>query len=208
MKRKAAPTTKSRVGATEKSTEQRQSVIDKTTESLVVLTTSQDDVQQDAPENNGQIQSATVWQQSGWTARVQKNEDDDGWAVAMTMDGESEPTLVGPWTMGRDKKNPKPLDTSAFTTLVKTANEIVRRHQQQAHAALHRSTKVATARGRVRVALDIVPDEDNPHAILSAFDDEGGELASMQVPANFKFNHEVASAWVQGKFAKVGGDAD
>ena len=47
---------------------------------------------------------------------VIKNEDDDGWAVAMTPDGQAEPALVGPWTMGRDKKNPKPLDSSAFST--------------------------------------------------------------------------------------------
>ena len=158
----------------------------------------------DPIEAENPTQGATLWSQSGWTARVIKNEDDDGWAVAMTMDGESEPTLVGPWTMGRDKKNPKPLDTSAFTTLVKTANEIVRRHEQQAHAALHKSTKVATPDGRVRVALDIVADEDNPHAILSAFDELGATLASCQVAANFKFNHDVASAWVHSRFAKIG----
>jgi hypothetical protein len=29
--------------------------------------------------------------------------------------------------MGRDKKNPKPLDASAFQTLVKTASEVLRR---------------------------------------------------------------------------------
>ena len=67
------------------------------------------------------IKEARVWADNGWTARVIKNEDDDGWAVATYLDGESEPALVGPWTMGRDKKNPKPLDVSAFHTLVKTA---------------------------------------------------------------------------------------
>src|SRR5688572_20696187 len=71
------------------------------------------------------IQEDRVWQGQGWTARVIKNEDDDGWAVAMIKDGEPEPALVGPWTMGRDKKNPKPLDISAFHTLVKTANEVI-----------------------------------------------------------------------------------
>ncbi len=57
-----------------------------------------------------------LWHHNGWEARVIKNEDDDGWAVAMTQDGQAEPSLVGPWTMGRDKKNPKPLDVSAFNT--------------------------------------------------------------------------------------------
>ena len=77
-----------------------------------------------------------LWRDDGWTARVIKNEEDDGWAVAMLKDGESEPALVGPWTMGRDKKNPKPLDAAAFNTLVKTASEVLLRHEQQLHATL------------------------------------------------------------------------
>ena len=47
-----------------------------------------------------------LWCDDGWTARVIKNDDDEGWAVEMIKDGEAEPALVGPWTMGRDKKNP------------------------------------------------------------------------------------------------------
>ncbi len=148
------------------------------------------------------VQTATLWSQSGWTARVIKNEEDDGWAVAMTLDGESEPSLVGPWTMGRDKKSPKPLDISAFTTLIKTATEVMRRHEHQAHAALHKSSKVATSAGRVRVLLDIVPDEDNPYAMLSAYDDSGVQVAEVRVAANFRFNHDVASAWVASGYAR------
>ena len=83
------------------------------------------------------IHEPTLWADDGWTAQVIKNEDDDGWAVAMIKDGEPEPALVGPWTMGRDKRNPKPLDSQAFITLVKTATEYVRRHEQQRHAQLH-----------------------------------------------------------------------
>ena len=85
----------------------------------------------------------TLWKGDGWTAKVIKNEDDDGWAVAMTCDGQSEPALVGPWTMGRDKKNPKPLDANAFATLVKTASEVLMRHEQQRRALLHRSVRAA-----------------------------------------------------------------
>ena len=91
-------------------------------------------------------QEATRWEGDGWTARVIKNIDDDGWAVEMTLDGEPEPALTGPWTMGRDKKNPKPLDANAFSTLVKTASEVLMRHQQHQHAMLHKSVTV-TARG-------------------------------------------------------------
>jgi hypothetical protein len=163
----------------------------------------------DEPEaSSAPIQQDRLWSDDGWTAKVIKNEDDDGWAVAMTLDGQSEPSLVGPWTMGRDKKNPKPLDANAFTTLVKTASEIIRRHQQQAHAALHKSTKVASPNGRIRVQLDIVPDEDSPWAELTAWDDSGIELARERVAANFRFNHDIASAWVVSGFARHrGGDA-
>src|SRR6187549_2045885 len=104
-------------------------------------------------------QEARLWRDEGWTARVVKNEDDDGWAVEMTKDGEPEPALVGPWTMGRDKKNPKPLDATAFSTLVKTASEFVRRHEQQLHATLHQSLEVDSRGARIKVSLDIAPDE-------------------------------------------------
>lgn len=156
----------------------------------------------DPVPDSERIQQDRLWSDDGWTAQVIKNEDDEGWAVAMTPDGQSEPALTGPWTMGRDKKNPKPLDANAFATLVKTASEVVRRQQQQSHAALHKSTKVATPAGRVLVTLDIVPDEDQPYAELGAFDDTGAELARVRVAANHAFNHAVASAWVASGFAQ------
>ena len=149
-------------------------------------------------------QEPRLWRADGWTAQVIKNEDDDGWAVAMTRDGQSEPALVGPWTMGRDKKNPKPLDGSAFITLVKTASEFVRRSEQQLHASLHQSMVVVAHAGRVTVSLDIVPDEDNPYATLSAMDDGGESLAQLRVSPAFKLNRSSAVAWVDGGFAKPG----
>ena len=97
------------------------------------------------------IHENRVWSDEHWTARVVKNEDDDGWAVAMFLDGEAEPALVGPWTMGRDKKNPKPLDTNAFNTLVKTAKEVIRRSEQQRHAELNKNVTVTVGGRRVRV---------------------------------------------------------
>ena len=33
------------------------------------------------------IQEPRLWRDNGWTARVVKNEDDDGWAVSMTPTG-------------------------------------------------------------------------------------------------------------------------
>ena len=140
-----------------------------------------------------------LWADNGWTARVIKNEDDDGWAVAMTRDGEREPALVGPWTMGRDKKNPKPLDVNAFNTLVKTAAEVIRRHEQAVHAAMHKQFQVATDVGRVLVTLDIVPDEFDPHALLAAQDEFGEQLAQVKVRPDFKLTMASATAWVEAE---------
>ena len=147
-------------------------------------------------------QEPRLWCGDGWTAKVIKNEDDDGWAVAMIKDGEPEPALVGPWTMGRDKKNPKPLDGTAFSTLVKTASEFVRRHEQQLHAALHQSLEVDSRGARVTVLLDIVPDEDNPYALLSALDEAGIQLAAQRVSPGFKLNRASATAWADGGFLR------
>jgi hypothetical protein len=151
-------------------------------------------------DDDAPVQEARLWQGNGWTARVIKNEDDDGWAVAMYKDGESEPALVGPWTMGRDKKNPKPLDTPAFHTLVKTASEVIRRHEQQLHARLHKSTVVSSAEGELKVTLDIVPDEDNPYALLSAFDEMGERVAQVRVAPDFKLSPTSASTWIENDF--------
>jgi hypothetical protein len=157
----------------------------------------------EAPDNhddNAPVQEARLWQDNGWTARVIKNEDDDGWAVAMFKDGESEPALVGPWTMGRDKKNPKPLDVNAFNTLVKTAYEVLRRHEQQLHAQLHKSTVVWSEGGELKVTLDIVPDEEHPYALLTAIDEMGEQVAQSRVDAGFKLSPSSAMTWVENDF--------
>ena len=148
------------------------------------------------------VQSPRLWRDEVWTAKVIKNEGDEGWAVSMTRHGESEPALVAPWTMGRDKKNPRPLDMAAFNTWVKTASEVLRRHEQQLHAQLHKSAYVSTDHGRVLVTLDIVPDEFEPNATLSAFDADGGELARVRVSPAFKLNGASALAWVESEFAR------
>jgi hypothetical protein len=143
-----------------------------------------------------------LWIDNGWTARVVKNEDDEGWAVEMVKDGEPEPALVGPWTMGRDKKNPKPLDTTAFNTLVKTASEVIRRHEHQTHADLHKSVIVTAGSARITVKLDIVADADDPYAELSAFDEAGDELARVRVAASFRVSAASALAWIESGFRK------
>jgi hypothetical protein len=152
-------------------------------------------------ESGEKIAEARLWRDNGWTARVIKNDDDDGWAVSMTPDGQVEPALVGPWTMGRDKKNPKPLDTSAFNTLVKTASEFVRRHEQQLHASLHQRLEIDHRGERVEVLLDIEPDEENPTAMLRARDAAGTLLAEVKVPPSFKLTRGSASKWAESGFS-------
>ena len=148
------------------------------------------------------LQEARRWRDKGWTAQVIKNEDDEGWAVAMYLDGQSEPALVGPWTMGRDKKNPKPLDAAAFNTLVKTAAEVLRRHEQQLQAQLHQSVLVDGDGARITVTLDIVADDDDPSALLTASNGDGDTLAQVSVSPGFRLNASSASRWIANGFRR------
>ena len=148
------------------------------------------------------INEPRLWVQRGWTARVIKNEDDDGWAVEMILDGQPEPALIGPWTMGRDKKNPKPLDGNAFNTLVKTASEVVLRHEQQLQASLHKTITIRVKDQPISVALDIVLHEDDPHALLSAHDQDGTQMAQVRVRADFKLNTASADAWIASGYSR------
>ena len=156
-----------------------------------------------AADHDAPVQEARLWRDQGWTARIMKNDDDEGWAVAMIKDGQPEPALIGPWTMGRDKKNPKPLDSPAFYTLVKTASEFVRRHEQQLQAQLHKSVSVEVASGVVRVTLDIVPDEDDPTAQLTAHDADDQELAKIKVAPSFRLNAATARSWIESGFPRM-----
>lgn len=159
----------------------------------------------DAAENDPPlVKEARVWRDNGWTARVIKNEDDEGWAVEMILDGEVEPVLVGPWTMGRDKKNPKPIDSVAFNTLVKTASEFRLRQEQQLHAAHHQSVTVNAQSSQISVTLEIVADEDDPHALLRAHDANNDVLAQVRVEPGYKLSRASASAWIADDFRKPG----
>ena len=153
-----------------------------------------------APEDS--LHQPRLWRDKGWTARVIKNDDDEGWAVAMYLAGQGEPALVGPWTMGRDKKNPKPLDTNAFNTLVKTASEVIRRHEQHLQATLHKQLTVDLAGQRYQVQLDIQPDDESPSATLTALDASGERLARVSAPPAFKLDRASATAWIEGGFQR------
>ena len=56
--------------------------------------------------------------------------------------------------------------------------------------------------GRIAVALDIVPDEDDPHALLAAQDVYGEPLAQVRVVANFKLTLASAESWVANDYRK------
>lgn len=154
--------------------------------------------EEDAPS----IHEDRLWRDNGWTACIIKNEDDDGWAVSMTLDGQSEPALVGPWTMGRDKKNPKPLDGPAFHTLVKTASEVLRRHEQHLAAQLHKEVQIDVRGSRVTVALDIEPDEENPVATLTATAADGSELAQVRVRPDHALSRASAQRWADAGYPR------
>ena len=104
--------------------------------------------------------------------------------------------------MGRDKKNPKPLDVSAFHTLIKTASQVITRHEQALHASLNKTVTVDTDGARWTVALKIVPDEDDPHGLLSAENAFGERVEAVRVRADFKLNVASANAWVADEFRK------
>ncbi|GJG97567.1 hypothetical protein [Cupriavidus pauculus] len=149
------------------------------------------------------IHEPRLWRDKGWTAKVIKNEDGDGWAVEMIRDGSSEPALVGPWTMGRNKVDPKPLDATAHQTLVKTASEVIRRHEQQMHARLNKEVSILTASQVVKVKLAITPDEFEPFGTLTAIDQFGEVLASITVQPDFRLTTESASKWADGGFGQI-----
>jgi hypothetical protein len=150
-------------------------------------------------EDTDETSDPRRWKKSGWIARVIKNEDGEGWAAEMTRVGESEPSLVSPWTMGRDKVNPKPLDHAGFASLVKGATEVMARHAQAARARLHRSIYCQSETGaRLRVDFDIQEDEDDPHAILAVIDEQTGEtLRSGRASAGFKLSEKSVRQYLR-----------
>jgi hypothetical protein len=153
----------------------------------------------DAGDMADETSNPRRWTKDGWSACVIKNENDEGWAVSMTRVGDSEPVLVSPWTMGRDKVNPKPLDHAGFATLVKGARDVLRRHEDALRARLHRSIICTGDVGqRLRADLDIQLDEDDPHAILSVVDTGTNELVRRgRASASFKLSEKTVQRFLR-----------
>jgi hypothetical protein len=152
----------------------------------------------EAAEMEDETSDPRLWKKSGWIARVIKNENDEGWAASMTRVGDAEPVLVSPWTMGRDKVNPKPLDHAGFATLLKGANDVLRRHEDALRARLHRSVTFSSETGqRLRADLDIQLDEDDPHAILSVIDERDDLVRRGRTSPSFKLSETTVRRFLR-----------
>ena len=88
------------------------------------------------------------------------------------------------------------------TILWKTQAWTAPRAPTDVQATLHPSVLVQGPQGRLRVSLDIVPDEDAPRAELSAFDASGELLAQVPVPPSYRLTAASAQRWVDGGFVK------
>ena len=153
------------------------------------------------------------WSDLGWTAEIVEDEDGGGWALAMTVDGTEDHVIVVPWVMGRNKKDPKPLNESDFRTQVKAANDFLTRTQNQLRRAHRVSVDLADLDGDyVRVVFDMVFDpaggEEEPEGLLVATDRNGEELARETVPAGLKLTRGIAQRWVHAGYGSLDDEAD
>ena len=144
------------------------------------------------------IHEARLWQADGWSAGIVEQED--GWAVELRQHGDAEPVLISPWPAGRDGTQPRPLDQSAFSGLVKRAAEQLQRQAQQWQARLHKSVTVRAGNRLWSIRLDIVPDEYEAHAVLIALDDDSVQHARLRVRPDFPLTTASAKAWIEDDF--------
>ncbi|MBP6279576.1 MAG: hypothetical protein KA388_07440, partial [Rhodocyclaceae bacterium] len=89
-----------------------------------------------------------------------------------------------------------------FNTLVKTASEFRQRQVQQTRATMHQVITINSRSGRIAVTLDLIADEDDPHALLAAHDAADERLAQVRVSARFKLNKASANAWIESEFRR------
>lgn len=145
------------------------------------------------------------WSGDGWTARIIDHPHDEGWALAMTRDGDDEPLQVVPWVMGRNKKDPKPLNEHDFRTQLKAAKDFLIRLENQRRSAFRRSFTVYTeADAAITVVFDVEQDDFEPEGVLTATDALGETLARQVVAPSFKLTRSKAQAWVSGGYAPPG----
>lgn len=144
----------------------------------------------------------TTWTGKGWIAQVVQNEDGGGWAVEMRREGDEHPIYVAPWTMGRNKVDPKPLNQNAFNTWVKSASEFLMRSQHQNRTADRSSVTITTDDGEsLKIIFDIERGDYQSIGVLSAENALGEEVARAETDATFSLDVDAAEAWVRDGFA-------
>jgi len=143
-----------------------------------------------------------VWQERGWKAEIIRDDDGAGWAIAMTPDGADEPVYTAPWTMGRNKKDPKPLKTKDFLVWIKSAKEFVERSSRQTRHSNRKSIDTTDENGDfIRVVFDVV-NHGEAKGSLTAFDQVGQELESVECDPNFKLTVGSAEDWILGGYGQ------
>lgn len=150
------------------------------------------------------VKAPIIWtvKDRGWTAQIIKSEAGPGWAVTMTRDGDDEPAYMGPWTMGRNKVDPKPMSQNAFNTWVKSATEFLARSQYQIKTVNRQVFTIYTESGEeLGVSFDIDLGDYESEGRLVAEDTYGNEVAQTSVSPKFDFNLDSATAWVMSDFA-------
>jgi len=115
-------------------------------------------------------------------------------------DGEQEPVLLAPWATERDSLAPKPLDQAAFNQLVRMAEGTLERQAHQLQASLHKRLALSLGGCLWEFVLEVVPDEYEPHALLSAIDENGERIAQERVLPDFKLTQATARAWIEADF--------
>lgn len=151
-----------------------------------------------ARKSVGTDDAVREWCQAGWTARIVRSEDGDGWGVEVWRDEASEPALQAPWSTVADGAAPAPLDAAAFRSLCKAASDLVRQKQHwQARAQQHLTVRAGASRWQM--TLTAVSDDGEPHGLLTACDENGEWVAEERVAPDFRLTEAAARAWMNSR---------
>ncbi len=96
---------------------------------------------------------------------------------------------------------PQPPDEAAFETLVRSSRQVAEPAEPRRAGGRPLRAVSVTVRGRQwEVSLRLVPDEYEPHALLTAHDELGEQVAEERVVADFRLTEGVARSWIEGDF--------
>lgn len=96
---------------------------------------------------------------------------------------------------------PPPPDEAAFETLVRSSRQMAEPVEPRRAGGRPLRSVSVTVRGRQwEVSLRLVPDEYEPHALLTAHDELGEQVAEERVVADFRLTEGVARSWIEGDF--------